>query len=106
MWFGTERIPMKTECALSPEYSRALGRGAVVIFLLFALASLVLDYGVTAQITLMAVLGYLGGVAVMAVRRPWTPTKADLWLLRWGFIPLWLAAQVGVRYAWSWMGRL
>ncbi len=43
---------------------------------------------------------------VMAIRRPLTPTATDLWLLRWGFVPLWLAAQMGVRYAWCWMGRL
>ena len=76
------------------------------MFLFFVLAGLVLDGGLAVQITLMAVAGYLGGVAVMAARRPQAPTSADVWLLRWGFVPLWIAAQVGVRYAWSWMGRL
>lgn len=97
---------MPNETALSSEYSRALGHGAIVVFFLFISAGLVLDGGLTAQITLMATLGYLGGVVVMAVRRPQTPTATDLWMLRYGFAPLCLIAQVGVRYAWSWMGRL
>lgn len=96
----------QTESTLSPEYSSALGRGVVCVFALFILAGLVLDGGLTAQITLMAVMGYLGGTAVVVVRRPQAPTAFDLWLLRWGFVPLWLAVQVGAWYAWSWMGRL
>lgn len=97
---------MRLGSALSPEYSRSLGRGTMVALLLFLFAGLVLDGGLTAQITLMAVLGYLGGVAVMAIRRPQAPTAADVWLLRWGFVPLWFATQVGARCAWSWMGWL
>ena len=42
----------------------------------------------------------------MVVRRPLAPTATDLWLLRWGFVPLWFAAQVGTRYVWAWMGRI
>jgi hypothetical protein len=91
---------------MTPDYRHALGRGTLVAFMLFVFSKLVLDHGLTAQITLMATLGYLGGAAVMAIRRPLTPTATDLWLLRWGFAPLWLAAQIGVRQAWSWMGRL
>jgi hypothetical protein len=97
---------MQFNIALSPEYSRSLGHGTVFVLLLIELSGLVLDGGLTAQITLMAVLGYLGGVTVLVVRRPQAPTATDLWLLRWGFVPLWLAVQVGTRYAWTWMGRL
>jgi hypothetical protein len=94
------------DSVLSSEYGRSLGRGTLLVFLLFVLAGLVLDGGLTGQITLMAVMGYLGGAAIMAARRPLTPTATDVWLLRWGFIPLWVAAQVGVRLAWFQMGRL
>ena len=94
------------DSALSPKYNRSLGQGMIMMFLFFVVAGLVLDGGLTTQITLIAVFGYLGGVAVMAVRRPQSPTTTDVWLLRWGFVPLWIAAQVGARCAWSWMGRL
>ena len=97
---------MQFNITLSPEYSRSLGRGTLLVFLLIVISGLVLDGRLTAQITLMAVLGYLGGIAVMMVRRPLAPTATDLWLLRWGFVPLWFAAQVGTRYVWAWIGRL
>ena len=47
--------------------------GRAVVFLFFVLAGLVLDGGLAVRITLMAVAGYLGGVAVMAARRPQAP---------------------------------
>lgn len=97
---------MQFNITLSPEYSRSLGHGILLVFLLIVISELVLDGGLTAQITLMAAMGYLGGIAVMVVRRPLAPTATDLWLLRWGFVSLWFAAQVGTRYAWTWMGRL
>ena len=92
--------------SLSPEYKRTLIQGLVLILIIFLLAGLVLDHGLTAQITLMAALGYLGAVTVIAMRRPQTPTRIDILLIRWGFIPLWFAAQYLVREAWTWMGRL
>lgn len=92
--------------ALSPKYSRSLGRGTVVVLLLVVMSGQVLDGGLTAQIALIALLGYLGGVAVLATRRPQTPTATDLWFIRWGFVPLWLATQIGARWAWTWLGRL
>lgn len=94
------------DSALSPKYNRSLGQGMIVVFLFFVVAGLMLDGGLTVQITLIAAFGYLGGVAVMAVRRPQSPTATDLWLLRWSFVPLWMAVQVGTRCAWFWMGRL
>jgi hypothetical protein len=91
---------------LSPAYRGAVVVGSVLVLAVLVLATLVLDGGLTAQVTLMAIMGYLGGVAVMACRRPQAPSALDLWLVRWGFIPLWFAAQVLARYAWTLMGRL
>jgi len=97
---------MKFRYTLSPEYKRSFTCGALVVFVVLFLASGFDHDPVTTQITLMAALGYFGGVAVVAIRRPQAPTLADLWLMRWGYIPLWLAAQFLVRDAWIWMGRL
>lgn len=90
---------------LSPEYSRCLGRGALVVGLILAASVLLLDGGVAVRATLIAVLGYLAGVAVMALRRPQTPTATDLNFLRWGFAPLW-SATYACALAWAWFGNL
>jgi hypothetical protein len=97
---------MRLDSALAPEYSRSLCRGAMVVGLLFVLSALLVDGGLTARITLMAVLGYLAGVSVMAVRRPQAPTATDMRFLRWGLVPLWFTTQVCARCAWAWCGRL
>ena len=95
---------MQLNTPLSNEYSRALSRGALVIFLLLVLAT---GFGsLTTQITLMAALAYLGGVAVVIIRRPQAPTVIDLRLMRWGFLYLWFLAQIGARLVWSWRGLL
>ena len=91
---------------LSPQYGRALGRGAAVICVVCILAALVLDGGLTVQVTLIAIMGYLGGVTAVACRRPQSPSRFDLMLIAWGFVPLWLIVQFGARYAWTAMGRL
>ena len=97
---------MQAEVALSPQYTGALLRGAIVAALLLGLSALVLDGGLAMQVALMTSLGYLGGVVLIASHRPHAPTATDLWVVRWGFAPLWLAAQVAVPYCWHLMGRL
>ena len=92
--------------SLTPSCRHAVVVGSVVALTFVVLSALLLDGGLTLQVTFMAILGYLGGLAVMAARRPQAPSALDLMLVRWGFIPLWIAAQFGARYAWTLMGRL
>jgi len=92
--------------SLTPSYRHAVVVGSVVALTFVVLSALLLDGGLTLQVTFMAILGYLGGLAVMAARRPQAPSALDLMLVRWGFIPLWIAAQFGARYAWTLMGWL
>ena len=92
--------------SLTPSYRHAVVVGSVVALTFVVLSALLLDGGLTLQVTFMAILGYLGGLAVMAARRPQAPSALDLMLVRWGFIPLWIAAQFGARYAWTLLGRL
>ena len=87
---------MNRSITLSPDYSRALGCG---VFQIFSIIVLVMWDRLAVQITLTAILAYLGGVAVIVIRRPQTPTTVDLRLLRWGFLPMWLGTQLSARLA-------
>jgi len=80
--------------------------GSVVVLTFLVVSALLLDGGLTLQLNFMAVLGYLGGLAVMAARRPQVPAAMDLVLVRREFGPLRIVAQFGARYAWPLMGRL
>ena len=97
---------MPAKAALSPQYTPALQRSAIVAAILLGLSALVLDGGLAMQAALIASLGHLGGVAAIANRRPLAPTATDLWVVRWGFAPLWLAAQFAVPFCWRLLRRL
>ena len=78
----------------SVEYDRAL-RVALGLQIPIALVSmLVLDLGRTARVCGIAMLGFWLAAALIAARRPWTPTPADLRFWRWGFIPCFVLALV------------
>lgn len=49
-----------------------------------------IDAGVSFELWWRAVIAFWGTVILMILRRPHTPTKVDLFLVRWGFIPLFL----------------
>ena len=107
VWVQSEAVMNQGTTILSPQYGRALGRGAAVISLFCIVAALVLDGGLTVQVTLISIMGYLGGVTAVACRRPQSsPSRFDLMLIAWGFVPLWLAVQFGDRYAWTAMGAI
>lgn len=73
---------------ISPSYRKpvfqALGLQAVTV----TLSLLILDFGTSARVCGIALLGFWAGVAVLIARRPASPTRTDLALIRIGFLPL------------------
>lgn len=59
------------------------------------LCLLLLDGGQLAQLCGMVMLGFWSGVAVIMLRRPLQPTPADKQLIKFAFVPLFVAA-VGI----------
>jgi hypothetical protein len=77
---------------LSPQY-RAAARVALLTQLPVAtLSLLVLDSGWTAKICAGVMIGFWLAAALIATRRPWTPSAGDLLFWRWGFVPCFLIA--------------
>jgi hypothetical protein len=77
---------------LSLLYLPAVLTGFVVQVLLFLLTGLVLDFGRTNRLCAIALVGHWVGVLLVLHRRPLSPTRSDLWFIRWGAVPLLLAA--------------
>jgi hypothetical protein len=78
-----------TVLSISPLYR------AQVYFTLFTqqfpaaiLGLLMLDGGRSARVCGVAMLSFWLAAALIVARRPATPEKADLIVLRWGFLPL------------------
>jgi hypothetical protein len=91
---------------IAASYWRPLLNGLILQLVVLVSSGLLLDGGVTFQINMMAWAGFWGGVFVVLCRRPGSPTRFDLWFLRWGYLPLTLAAQYLARWVWQWRGLL
>ena len=78
--------------------------GAVIQSVLVMMSCLLLDFGVTAQISIFAAVGFWAGVALLVMRRRNVPTRTDLFFIRFGFLPVFIVAQVLVRWIWQWRG--
>jgi hypothetical protein len=70
------------------------------------LCGLILDFGISVRIAIITMAAFWGGVLLMMVRRPRTPTAADLWIVRSGFLPLFVILQVFARCAWYLWGLM
>jgi hypothetical protein len=91
---------------IAATYWRPLRDGLILQSVLLVLSGLLLDGGLTAEINLIAWAAFWGGILVLLVRRPEMPTRFDLWVLRWGYLPLLVVVQIVARWVWHWRGLL
>jgi len=90
-----------------PESYRGPLMSAVVLSgTILVLSALVLDFGETLRVNLVALLLFWGWIVVVLYRRPEKPTALDLWLVRWGILPFVICFLVVVQIVWRWRGRL
>jgi len=77
----------------------------VALQALLGLLSLgILDGGTTARICGIALAAFWGGATVLIWRRPQSPTKVDIQLLRFGCLPLAVLASLLVHAIWRLRG--
>lgn len=70
--------------AIAPAYDRQIWFSVKQQVVLAVLATLVLDMGQTARGMAAIMIGYWCGVVVIVLRRPASPSKGDLFFVRWG----------------------
>jgi hypothetical protein len=75
----------------SPNFNAALLDGLKIQALLFILTALLLDGGATHRAFLVALLCQLAIDFLILVRRPMSPSKVDLAIVRYGNLPLFVA---------------
>jgi hypothetical protein len=72
--------------------------------LLGLLSLFILDGGTTARICGVTLVAFWGGAAVLIWRRPQSPTRTDIELLRFGTLPLVVVAFFLVHFIWTMRG--
>ncbi len=71
---------------LSDKYISPI-RDSFALQVLFALlGSIIIDNGFCARAVIISIAAYWAGFLLIAIRRPRTPTKWDLLIVRWGFL--------------------
>jgi len=59
-----------------------------------------------AQICGAALVAFWGGAGVLVCRRPLSPSRVDLWAVRFGYLPVVVIAWFLVRWIWHLRGML
>lgn len=90
----------------SDSYRAPLHSALYVQCVIVVLCGLLLDFGVSARIATITMVAFWVGVLLIMLRRPRTPTVADLWIVRFGFLPLFVILQILTRCVWHWQGFL
>jgi hypothetical protein len=88
-----------SEAYRGPLYSALLFSGTIAV-----LSALMLDGGEAARLSAIGLLVFWGWIFVGICKRPRNPTSFDLFLVRWGCLPLVLGFQVMVHVVWQWRG--
>lgn len=71
---------------LSPEYGKPIVGNLVLQAICAVVASSLLDGGAVLRPAIFAIITYWAGVAMIALRRPRSPTRMDVLFLNGGFI--------------------
>jgi len=92
---------MSYSLSISQNYRRPIFEAVVLQVILGILSLMILDGGDCARICGAALLAFWGGAVVLIWRHPHTPTKTDLELVRFGYLPVVVIAFVVIRLVWA-----
>jgi hypothetical protein len=95
---------MSYSLPISPNYRIPIFEAVALQALLGLLSMLILDGGTTARICGIALVAFWGGATVLIWRRPQSPTKTDVELIRFGYLPLVVVAFFLVHFIWNLRG--
>ena len=95
---------MGTSLRISQSYRRPVFEAVGVQVLLGVLGLLNLDGGTTARICGIALIAFWAGAVVLVLRRPLSPTRMDIALIRFGYLPLLVVAFFLIHLIWTMRG--
>jgi hypothetical protein len=89
---------------LAPEYKPALKSSVIQQLCALVLSALTLDFGLLLRCCLISVLAYWLVAALIVTRRPSMPTAVDVHLIRYGFLPIFIAVAIVGPVVWRGFG--
>src|SRR5437588_3005314 len=104
MPYGYALSHMSYSLPISPRYGKPIFEALALQAVLGLFSLLILDGGTTARICGIALVAFWGGATVLIWRRPQSPTKTDIELIRFGYLPLAVLAFFLVHFIWKMRG--
>ena len=95
---------MRYSLPISPKYDSPIFEALTLQLILGLLSYLILDGGTIARICGIALVAFWGGATVLIWRHPQSPTRMDIVLIRFGFLPLSVVAYFLVPFIWHLRG--
>ena len=95
---------MSWSLPITASYRTPIFEAAALQVILGILSLMILDGGTTARICGIALVAFWGGATVLIWRHPRSPTKTDIALIRFGYLPLVVLAWFLVHAIWSFRG--
>ena len=92
---------MSYSLPISSCYRKPIFEAVVLQMILGILSMMILDGGDCAHICSASLLAFWGGAVVLIWRHPHTPTKTDLELIRFGYLPVVVIAFVIIHLIWA-----
>jgi hypothetical protein len=91
---------------ISPKYDSPIFEAVALQIVLGFLGFLVMDGGGVAQICGIALVAFWGGAVVLIWRHPQSPSRLDIELIRFGYLPLIVIAYLLSCWIWHLRGVL
>jgi len=89
---------------ISEAYDSPIIDAVAIQIVLGLLSLLILDGGTTARVCGMALVAFWSGVAVQICRNPRSPSRVDLQLIRFGYLPVVVIAFFLAQWIWHLRG--
>jgi hypothetical protein len=89
---------------ISQKYDSPIFEAVAIQIILGLLGLMILDGGVIAQICGIALVAFWGGAAVLIWRHPQSPSRVDIELIRFGYLPLIIISFFLVGWIWHLRG--
>lgn len=97
-------LTMKYSIPISQKYDTPFFEAVALQIVLGVLSLMILDGGDLARICGVTLIAFWGGATLMIWRRPESPTRMDVQLVRFGYLPLIVIAFFLVQFIWHLRG--
>lgn len=89
---------------ISKDYDSPVFEALAIQVIIGILSLMILDGGQVAQVCGVALVAFWGGAVLLICRHPHTPSRTDLQIIRFGYLPVVVVAFFLVNWVWHLRG--